>query len=144
MLAVLAAGAAGSLAAQLAAPQPTEKLLVLPLSAANPADSAAAMATRDAGRARIIPLARYKVNVIPKTKLCEVLGQSGFGCDVLITPQQAEQLAKALGINSYTGGLLTHTGNLYIARVHVVSGASGFASTFTINGAATPAALGEA
>jgi tetratricopeptide (TPR) repeat protein len=143
MLAVLAAGAAGSLAAQLAAPQPTEKLLVLPLSAA-PADSAAAIATTDAARARIISLARYKVNVIPKTKLCEVLQQSGFGCDVLITPQQAEQLSKALGINSFTGGLLTHTGNLYIARVHVASGASGFASTFTINGAATPAALGEA
>src|SRR5262245_18387957 len=98
----------------------------------------------DAARARIISLARYKVNVITKAKLCEVLQQSGFGCDVLITPQQAEQLSKALGINSYTGGLLTHTGNLYIAKVHIVSGASGFASTFTINGAATPPALGEA
>ena len=144
ILAVLTAGAAGGLAAQLAAPQPTEKLLVLPLSVANPADSAASIATMDAVRARIISLARYKVNTIPKAKLCEVLQQSGFGCDVLITPQQAEQLSKALGINSYTGGMLTHTGNLYIAKVHVVSGASGFASTFTINGAATPPALGEA
>ena len=144
ILAVLTAGAAGGLAAQLAAPQPTEKLLVLTLSVTNPADSAASIATTDAARARIISLARYKVNIIAKTKLCEVLQQSGFGCDVLITPQQAEQLAKALGINSYTGGVLTHTGNLYIAKVHIVSGASGFASTFTINGAATPPALGEA
>jgi tetratricopeptide (TPR) repeat protein len=144
ILAVLSAGAVGSVAAQLAAPQPTEKLLVLSLTVTNPADSAASIATMDAARARIISLARYKVNVIAKTKLCEVLGQSGFGCDVLITPQQAEQLAKALGINSYTGGVLTHTGNLYIAKVHIVSGASGFASTFTINGATTPAALGEA
>jgi tetratricopeptide (TPR) repeat protein len=144
ILAVLSAGVVGSAAAQLAAPQPTEKLLVLPLGVANAADSAASIATMDVARARIISLARYKVNVIPKAKLCEVLQQSGFGCDVLITPQQAEQLAKALGINSYTGGLLTHPGNLYIAKVHIVSGASGFASTFTINGAATPAALGEA
>jgi tetratricopeptide (TPR) repeat protein len=144
ILAVLTAGAAGSLAAQLAAPQPTEKLLVLPLGVANAADSAASIATMDVARARIISLARYKVNVIPKTKLCEVLQQSGFGCDVLITAQQAEQLSKALGINSYTAGLLTHTGNLYIAKVHIISGASGFASTFTINGGATPAALGEA
>ena len=144
ILAVLSAGAVGSVAAQLAAPQPTEKLLVLPMAVANAADSAASIATMDAARARIISLARYKVNVIPKTKLCEVLQQSGFACDVLITPQQAEQLSKALGINSFTGGLLTHTGNLYIARVHIVSGASGFASTFTINGAATPPALGEA
>ena len=143
LLAVLTAGAAAGLAAQLAAPQPTEKLLVLPLSAIA-ADSAASIATTDAARARIISLARYKVNVIPKAKLCEVLQQSGFGCDVLITPQQAEQLSKALGINSYTGGWLTHPANLYIAKVHIVSGASGFSSTFTINGAATPPALGEA
>ena len=144
LLAVLAAGAAGSLAAQLAAPQPTEKLLILPLAISTPADSAASIATTDAARARLISLARYKVNVIPKTKLCEVLQQSGFGCDVLITQQQAEQLSKALGINSYTAGVLSHAGNLYVAKVHVTSGASGFASTFTINGGATPPALGEA
>jgi tetratricopeptide (TPR) repeat protein len=144
VLAVLTAGAAGSLAAQLAAPQPTEKLLILPMSITTPADSAASIATTDAARARLISLARYKVNVIPKQKICEVLAQSGFGCDVLITTQQAEQLAKALGINSWTSGLLTHTGNLYVARFHITSGASGFASTFTINGGATPAALGEA
>ncbi|HEY6222188.1 MAG TPA: hypothetical protein VIW26_00250 [Gemmatimonadales bacterium] len=143
LLAVLTAGAAGSLAAQLAAPQPTEKLLILPLSAV-PADSAASIATTDAARARLISIARYKVNVLPKAKLCEVLGQSGFGCDVLITPQQAEQLSKALGIPNYTGGQLIHNGNLFIAKVHVTSGASGFASSFTINGAAAPAALGEA
>jgi tetratricopeptide (TPR) repeat protein len=144
VLAVLMAGAAGSLAAQLAAPQPTEKLLILPLSVTAPADSAASIATTDAARARLISLARYKVNVIPKQKICEVLAQSGFGCDVLITAQQAEQLAKALGINSWTSGMLTHSGNLYVAKFHITSGASGFASTFTINGGATPAALGEA
>ena len=143
LLAVLTAGAAASLAAQLAAPQPTEKLLILPLQVANGADSAASIATMDAARAKLISIARYKVNVLTKAKLCEVLGQSGFGCDVLITPQQAEQLSKALGIPNYTGGVLTHSGNLYIAKVHVTSGASGFASTFTINGAAAPAALGE-
>ncbi len=144
VLAVLTVGAGGSLAAQLAAPQPTERLLVLPLGVTTAADSAASIATTDAARARIISLARYKVNVIPKQKLCEVLAQSGFGCDVLITPQQAEQLSKALGINSYTSGLLTRSGNTYAARFHVISGASGFASTFTVSGAATPAALGEA
>ena len=143
VLAVLTAGAAGSLAAQLAAPQPTEKLLVLPLAVTTPADSAASIATTDAARARLISLARYKVNVIPKQKICEVLAQSGFACDVLITPQQAEQLSKALGINSYTSGLLTKSGASYAAKFHVASGASGFASTFTVN-AATPAALGEA
>ena len=144
VLAVLTASAAGSLAAQLAAPQPTEKLLILPMAVSSPADSAASIAATDAARARLISLARYKVNVIPKTKLCEVLQQSGFGCDVLITPQQAEQLSKALGINSYSSGLLTHTGNQYNARFHVTSGASGFSTTFRVNGAATPAALGEA
>lgn len=143
VLAVLTAGAAGSVAAQLAAPQPTEKLLVLPMSVTTPADSAASIAATDAARARLISLARYKVNVIPKQKICEVLAQSGFACDVLITPQQADQLAKALGINSYTSGALAKSGTSYAARFHVTSGASGFASTFRVNGGATPAALGE-
>jgi tetratricopeptide (TPR) repeat protein len=58
--------------------------------------------------------------------------------------QQASQLARALTINSYTTGVLTHSGSTLIANVRVISGAGGFASSFTINGAATPPALGEA
>jgi tetratricopeptide (TPR) repeat protein len=144
VLAVLTVGAAGSLAAQLAAPQPTEKLLILPLTVTTPADSAASIAATDAARERLIQLARYKVNAIPKAKICDVLAQSGFSCDALMSDQQASQLARALSINSFTSGVLTHAGNQYGAKMRITSGASGFASSFTVSGAATPAALGEA
>jgi tetratricopeptide (TPR) repeat protein len=144
LLAVLTVGVAGSAAAQLSTPQPTERLLILPLSIAAPADSAASIAVTDAARARLIQLVRYKANVIPKQKICEVLAQSGFSCDALITDQQAAQLSRALSINSYTAGVLTHSGTQFGAKVRVISGASGFASTFVTSGAATPAALGEA
>ena len=142
VFAVLTLGVAVGAQAQLAVQQPTEKLLVLPLSA-SPMDSAASIATMDAARARLVQLARYKALVIPKTKICEALTQSGFPCDGLMSDVQAGQLARALGINSYTTGSIERAGGQYAARVHIVSGASGFASTFSLSGA-TPAVLGEA
>ncbi|HSD31553.1 MAG TPA: tetratricopeptide repeat protein [Gemmatimonadales bacterium] len=142
VLAVLTLGVAVGAQAQLAVQQPTEKLLLLPLPVA-PADSATSIATMDAARARLIQLARYKAMVIPKAKICEALQQSGFPCDGLMSDVQAGQLARALGINSYTTGQLQRGGGEIVARIRVISGASGFASSFTVR-AATPAALGEA
>src|SRR5512142_2298253 len=110
---------------------------------AAPVESAASVATMDAARARLVQLARYKALVVPKTKICEALQQSGFPCDGLMTDIQAGQLARALGINSYTTGQLERSGGQVIAKVRVISGASGFASSFTLS-APTPADLGEA
>jgi tetratricopeptide (TPR) repeat protein len=141
---VLTFGVALSARAQLAVQQPTEKLLLLALPVAAAADSAASVATMDAAREKLASLARYKVTVIPKNKICEALQQSGFPCDGLMSDLQAGQLARALGINSYTTGTIQHAGTLYVAKIRVMSGASGFASSFTVNGATTPAALGEA
>lgn len=141
ILAVLTFGAAIGAQAQLAVTQPTEKLLVLPLSA-SPMDSAASIATMDAARARLVQLARYKALVVPKAKICEALQQSGFPCDGLMTDIQAGQLARALSINSYTTGSLERAGGQLVARVRVISGASGFSSAFSLSGPA-PAALGE-
>ena len=142
VFAVLTLGVAVGAQAQLAVQQPTEKLLVLPLSA-SPMDFAASIATMDAARARLVQLARYKALVIPKTKICEALTQSGFPCDGLMSDVQAGQLARALGINSYTTGSIERAGGQYFARIHIVAGASGFAATFSLSGA-TPAVLGEA
>lgn len=146
LLAVLSFGASGSAAAQLAVPttQNLEKLLILPLPVEAAADSSASVAAMNLARERLAQLARYKVFVVPKAKICEALTQSGFPCDGLMSNQQATQLARALTINSYTTGVLTHRGSTLIASVRVISGAGGFASAFTINGAATPPALGEA
>jgi len=146
LVAVLAVGAVGAAPAQLAVNQPTEKLLVLPLVWSTAADSAAAIGITDAARERLGQLARYKVLLIPKNKLCEALGASGFPCDGLMEPRQAEQLARFLTVPSYTLGTLGHSTASYAARIHVVSGGSGFSATFAVTGGAngTPNALSEA
>jgi tetratricopeptide (TPR) repeat protein len=143
VLAVLTFGAAVAAQAQLAITQPTEKLLLLPLSVTTPADSAASIATMDVARARLVQMARYKATVIPKAKICEALLQSGFPCDGLMTEVQAGQLARALSINNYNTGVLQRTGGQLVAKLRIISGGSGFASSFTLSGAA-PDVLGEA
>lgn len=147
LLAVLSLCGVGAAAAQLAVPQTQnlEKLLILNIPADQPADSAIAIAVIDATRERLTAVARYKVNVIPKTKICEALTQSGFPCSALLTEQQAAQLSRALGVNSYNIGHVGHTGGHLVAFIRIISGASGFSTSFTMDGGnpGTPQALGE-
>src|SRR2546430_10432847 len=55
------------------AQQPTQKLLVLPLTPKSAADSVFSIAVTDVAREKLAGMARYKVQVIPKPKLCEAL-----------------------------------------------------------------------
>ena len=146
LVAVLAVGAAPVASAQLAITQPTEKLLLLPLPGVTPGDSAASIAVMDLARDRVQQLARYKVQSIPKSKICEALLSFGFQCDpssagpmYILDPSQAAQFAKSVSINSYDVGTFSHTGNSYTARVRLISGGSGFAAAFTLTGDGQPA-----
>jgi tetratricopeptide (TPR) repeat protein len=139
-------GAAGTASAQLAVTQPTEKLLVLPLAAAA-ADSATSIAVSDAVRERIAQLAKYKVMVVAKAKLCEALTASGFPCDGLLDEQQARQLARFLQVQAFVTGTLRRRDATLAANVRVVDiGGSGMAASFTVTNGnpGTPAALAEA
>jgi tetratricopeptide (TPR) repeat protein len=141
----LMAGAVGTASAQLAVQQPTEKLLVLPFTAAA-ADSATSIQLSDAVRDRIAQLAKYKVLIITKAKLCEALTASGFPCDGLLDEQQARQLARFLQVQAYVTGSLTRIGGVLTANVRVIDiGSSGMAASFTVNGGnpGTVVALGE-
>jgi tetratricopeptide (TPR) repeat protein len=143
----LALGCGGAARAQLAITQPTTKLLILPLGVNSPADSAVSIATMDAARERLAALARYKVIVVPKAKLCEALKASGFPCDLVLDDGQARELARFLNVQAYTTGTLFHTGSTLSARVRVVDiGSSGFPFLFSVasDNPGTPAALGEA
>lgn len=148
LLAVLTLGGVGAAAAQLAVPQTQnlEKLMILNIPADQPSDSLVSIAVIDAMRDRLIQMARYKVNIIPKAKICEALTQSGFPCTALLSEQQASQLARALGVNSYNVGHVGHTGGHLVAAMRIISGGSGFSTSFTIDGGnpGTPQALGEA
>lgn len=148
LIAVLTMSGAGVAAAQLPVPQsrPLERLLILNVPAEPASDSLAAVAVIDAARERLIQLARYKVNVIPRVKICEALTQSGFPCTALLTDQQASQLSKALGVNSYNIGHVSRSGGRLGAAVRIISGAAGFSASFRAEAgtAGTPQALGEA
>jgi len=140
----LMAGAAGSASAQLAVQVPTEKLLVLAMTA-GPGDSALSIALADAVRDRIGQLAKYKVLVITKAKLCEALTASGFPCDVLLDDQQARQLARFLSVSAYTTGSLTRRDATVVANVRVIDiSSSGMPAGFSIANPGTTAAFAEA
>src|SRR5260370_21368592 len=66
--------------------------------------------------------------------MCEALAASGFPCDGLMDARQAEQLARFLSVNSWTLGALSHNSSTLTAQIHVVSGGSGFSSTFSVTG----------
>jgi tetratricopeptide (TPR) repeat protein len=145
LVVALLVGSAGTASAQLAVQQPTEKLLVLPFTAA-PADSATSIALADAVRERIGQIAKYKVLVTTKAKLCEALVASGFPCDVLLDEQQARQLARFLQVQAYVTGSLVRRDATLIANVRVVDiASSGMAGMFTVTNGnpGTVAALAE-
>lgn len=142
----LAVGGATTAAAQLAAPQaPSQRLLVLPLQAST-ADSAASIALSDAVRDRITSLAKSRVMVVPKAKLCEALKASGFPCDGLLDDQQARQLARFLQVHAYLTGKFSKNGATLVADVHLNDiASSGMSGAFTITDVnpGTTAALAE-
>ncbi|HWC73415.1 MAG TPA: hypothetical protein VG454_05710 [Gemmatimonadales bacterium] len=133
-------------AAQLAAPQqPTQRLLVLPFQA-SAADSAGSIALADGVRDRITSLAKSRVQVVPKAKLCEALKASGFPCDGLLDDQQARQLARFLQVNAYVTGNYAKSGTTLTADVRLIDiSSSGMAASFTANSAnpGTAAALAD-
>ncbi len=127
--------------------QPTEKLLVLPLMVKSPGDSAFSIAVMDVAREKLGQMARYKVQVIPKPKLCEALKASDYACDVLLDETQANQLGRFLSVNAYTTGTLERSGGTIATTVRVRDiGSSGLAALFSVSvsNPGTAASVGEA
>ena len=129
------------------AQQPTQKLLVLPLAPKSGADSAFSIAVTDVAREKLAGMARYKVQVIAKPKLCEALKASDYPCDVLLDETQANQLGRFLSVNAYTIGTLERSGGTITATIRVRDiGSSGMAALFTLSSSnpGTAASVGEA
>ena len=146
-LVALLGGIATAAPAQLAYQQSTEKLLVLALMVKTPADSVMSVAVMDAAREKLGQMARSRVQVIPKPKLCEALKASDYPCDVLLDETQANQLARFLAVNAYITGTLERSGGTLTARVRLRDiGGSGLAALFSVSSGnpATAASLGEA
>ena len=127
--------------------QPTEKLLILPLTVKLPADSAFSVAVMDVAREKLGQTAKYKIQVIPKPKLCEALKASDYPCDVLLDETQANQLGRFLSVNAYTSGTLERSGGTITATIRGRDiGSSGLASLFTVSvsNPGTAVSVGEA
>jgi len=127
--------------------QPTEKLLVLALVVKLPADSAFSVAVMDVAREKLGSMAKYKIQVIPKPKLCEALKASDYTCDVLLDETQANQLGRFLSVNAYTTGTLERSGGTITATIRVRDiGSSGLASLYTVSvsNPGTTVSVGEA
>ncbi|PYO73413.1 MAG: hypothetical protein DMD67_15695 [Gemmatimonadetes bacterium] len=125
---------------------PAIKLLVLPLMAKTPTDSAMSVAVMDAARDKLGGMARSKVQVIPKPKLCEALKASDYPCDVLLDETQASQLARFLTVNAYTTGTLERSNGSLGATIRVRDiGSSGMAALVSVSSPnpGTAASLGE-
>jgi tetratricopeptide (TPR) repeat protein len=125
---------------------PAMKLLVLPLMAKTPTDSAMSVAVMDATREKLGQMARSKVQVVPKPKLCEALKASDYPCDVLLDETQANQLARFLTVNAYTTGTLERGAGVLGASLRVRDiGSSGMAALVSVlsPNPGTAASLGE-
>ncbi len=121
--------------------------LVLPLMVKSPGDSAFSIAVMDVAREKLGQMARYKVQVIPKPKLCEALKASDYACDVLLDETQANQLGRFLSVNAYTTGTLERSGGTITTTVRVRDiGSSGLAALFSVSvsNPGTAASVGEA
>src|SRR2546430_15498869 len=113
----------------------------------SPTDSAFSIAVMDVAREKLGQMARYKIQVIPKPKLCEALKASDYTCDVLLDETQANQLGRFLSVNAYTTGTLERSGGTITTTVRGRDiGSSGLAALFTVSAGnpGTAASVGEA
>ena len=142
----MAVAAPAAAPAQIAYTPPAEKLLVLPLMVKTSADSAVSIAVMDVAREKLGSMARSRVQVIPKPKLCEALKASDYPCDVLLDETQANQLGRFLSVNAYTTGTLERSSPALVARIRIRDiGSSGMAALFSVSSnPGTSPALGEA
>lgn len=144
LVALLVVAGAAAAPAQLAVTQPNQKLLLLPLTVRSAADSLISIQVMDAARERLTALARYKVLVVPKSKLCEALQASGYPCDVLMQDGEANQLARFLQVNAYNTGWLQRSGAKVNASVRMhENGGSGMDALFEVSASGTPQAVGD-
>ena len=144
LVALLVVAGVAAAPAQLAVTQPNQKLLLLPLTVRSAADSLISIQVMDAARERLTALARYKVLVVPKSKLCEALQASGYPCDVLMQDGEASQLARFLQVNAYNTGWLQRSGAKVSAMVRMhENGGSGMDALFQVSASGTPQAVGD-
>ncbi len=132
---VLLAGYVPSIEAQLALPRSDERFLFLIPSPAAGTDSAYVVTLADEVRSRLRNKMRHKLVVIESRQVCEVLEQSAYRCTTILSPADAERLARALQSDVYVTGSVTHDGRTPKGRFRLVDiGNSGVSGWTTVLG----------
>jgi tetratricopeptide (TPR) repeat protein len=126
---VLLASGATSVDAQLAIRRSDEKVLFLNPTPGEATDTAFALDVADEVRTELRNKMRHKLIVYETEAICEVLEQSAYPCDAILSLMDADRLARAMQADAYITGRVWHDGNLPVASLRLVdlrnSGLSG-------------------
>ncbi|MDH3290062.1 MAG: hypothetical protein OEO20_06050 [Gemmatimonadota bacterium] len=132
---VLLAGHAPRVEAQLALPRSDERFLFLIPSPAPGTDSSFVVALADEVRTRLRNKMRHKLIVIESRQVCEVLEQSAYNCTTILSPADADRLARALQSDVYVTGSVRHEGPTPVGLFRLVDiGNSGLSGWTTVRG----------
>ena len=111
-----------------------ERVLVLPPLPMDGTDTSYAITFASELRNRMAAKYRFRLSVIPSETICEALQASGFDCDGILDPQNADPLARFLQASGYIVGWVDHGRDSTRVSVRLVdrarSGLSGW-NTFS-------------
>jgi tetratricopeptide (TPR) repeat protein len=122
--------------AQLALARSDERLLVLVPEPQQATDTSFAVEFTTELREELRKKLRQKLYVYSTERVCEVLEQSAYACDVVLSPVDADRLARAVKADAYMVGSLSHDGTTPIGSFRFVDlQRSGVAGWVEVRGA---------
>jgi tetratricopeptide (TPR) repeat protein len=131
---LLALGAT-SVEAQLAIRRSDEKVLFLIPSPGEGADTAFAVSLAEEVRTELRNKMRHKLLVYETESICEVLEQSAYACDAILTAMDADRLARAMQADAYIMGQVIRDGTVPVAHLRMVDlRRSGLSGRTTVRG----------
>ncbi len=104
LVAVALAATVPAADAQLAVRRPTERVLFLIPQPGQPTDTNYAVEFANEARKRMESKLRNSFVIIPTDQICDLLRESGYQCDAILGPADAERLARHFRSDAYIEG----------------------------------------